>query len=92
MRGTLKAMGEFTDEMLKAMAAANELIRREVTQALADGHSTHFMREGRIIERTRDGDFELIQVGDELVRSHKVATDQGSSEPLDLIPDVPHDS
>jgi hypothetical protein len=28
-------MGESTDEMLKAVAAANELVRREVTQALA---------------------------------------------------------
>jgi hypothetical protein len=73
-------MGEFTDEMLKAVAAANELVRREVAQALADGHSTHFMRDGRMIERTRDGDFELIRVGDELVRSHKVVLDEGSDD------------
>ncbi len=71
-------MGEFTDEMLEAVAAANELLKREITQALADGHSVHFMREGRIIERTRDGDFELVQVGDVLVRSHKVAPVAGS--------------
>jgi hypothetical protein len=68
--------------MLKAVAAANELIKCEVTQALADGHSTHFMRDGRIIERTRDGDFELTQVGDELLRSRKVETDQALPSPL----------
>jgi hypothetical protein len=74
-------MGQFTDEMLRAVAAANAFVKRKVEQALADGHSTHFMHEGRFIERTRDGDFELVQVGDELVRSHKVSPVQGSSEP-----------
>ena len=66
-------MGEFTDEMLEAVAAANALLKREITQALADGHSVHFMREGRIIERTREADYELVKVGDALVRSHRVA-------------------
>jgi hypothetical protein len=62
----------FTDEMREAVAAANEYIRRKVDLAVAAGHSSHFMREGRYFERTRDGVFELVQVGDELVRSHRV--------------------
>lgn len=73
---TLNAMSEsFTDEMLKAVAAANDLLKRELRRAVAEGHSIHFMREGRIIERTREGDFELIQVGDAWVRATQAASE-----------------
>jgi hypothetical protein len=55
--------------MREAVAAANEYVRREVERNVAAGHSSHFMADGRYFERTRDGVFELVRVGDELVRS-----------------------
>ena len=75
----MTAMSEsFTDEMLKAVAAANDLLKRELRRAVAEGHSIHFMREGRIIERTREGDFELVKVGDALVRATQAASETSS--------------
>jgi hypothetical protein len=68
----MRKMGEFTDEMRVAVAAANDYIRRKVERDVAAGHSTHFMVAGRYFERTRDGVFELVQIGDELVRSHRL--------------------
>src|ERR1700736_5884484 len=63
-------MGAFTDEMRVAVAAANDYIRRKVERCVAAGHSSHFMAAGRYFERTRDGVFELVQIGEDLVRSH----------------------
>jgi hypothetical protein len=62
-------MATFTDEMREAIVAANDLLRRELERDLAAGHSVHFMAEGRFYEWTRDGVFELTQIGDDLVRS-----------------------
>jgi hypothetical protein len=66
-------MGTFTDEMRVAVAAANAYISRKVKRDLAAGHSVTFMAEGRYFERTREGDFELVELDGILVRSHEAA-------------------
>jgi hypothetical protein len=66
-------MGTFTDEMRMAVAAANAYISRKVKRDLEAGHSVTFMAEGRYFERTREGDFELVEVDGRLVRPDEAA-------------------
>ncbi|MDB5043299.1 MAG: hypothetical protein JWN27_4025, partial [Candidatus Eremiobacteraeota bacterium] len=67
------AMGSFADEAREAVAAANEYVAREIERAVAAGHAVHFMDEGHYYERTREGVFEIVEVGDAWVRTREVA-------------------
>jgi hypothetical protein len=79
MSYTVTAMDDFADEMREAVAASNDFVRREVERSLAEGHSMHFLHEGRIVERTREDDFELVWVGGLMVRRRLEQSAEGRS-------------
>lgn len=66
-------MGAFSDEMAKAVDAANEYVAREIEDAVESGQAVHFMEGGRFYERTREGVFEVEQVGEQWVRRKQLA-------------------
>lgn len=63
----------FTEEMRESVGAANDYVGREIARAVAAGHAAHFMHEGCYLERTREGVFEVVRVGDAWVRLREVA-------------------
>lgn len=61
-------------ETLEAVAAANATVRGDEERALERGLSVHFMDDdGRFYERTREGVFQIVQVGERWVRSQEPA-------------------